>query len=243
VEKIFEKLGRSLGSVINKGKWFYQSAFGSEKEALQAELRVSRDLVRKLKNEIKILDQSAGQMTLERIGNSLVEQLGETKREFRFYLIESRDVNGFALPGGLVFVTSGLFQKIKNNDDEIAFVLGHEMSHINFHHLMNRIIANYSIQTITRLLRPGGTFGALASEIISTLLRSGFSQENEFEADKAAVLLMSRANFNPSASLSLLQKLQSSNEPHLQFHHYFSTHPPVEARVQALTPLIRRKLT
>ncbi|NOZ62170.1 MAG: M48 family metalloprotease [Calditrichaeota bacterium] len=242
MEKIFEKIGHSLGATFNKGKWLYQSAFGSEKDALQAELKVSRDLVRKLKKEITILIQSDGQKTLERIGSRLCDQFRETDRDFRFYLIASRDVNGFALPGGLVFLTSGLFRKIENNEDEIAFVLAHEMSHIQLRHLMSRILANYSIQTISRLLRPGGTLGALASEIVANLLKSGFSQENEFEADKGAVRLMSRANFDVTASASLLRKLQSENESSPAIHHYFSTHPPVQERIRALTPLIRKKL-
>ncbi len=240
MEKIFEKLGRALGATYNKGKWIYQSAFGSEEDALQAELKVSRDLIRKLKKEIKILFDTEQQKKLERVGAQLYYKFPDSQRSFRFYLISSNDVNAFALPGGIIFVTSALFRKIETDDAEIAFVVAHEMSHIELRHLMNRIIANYSIQTISRILKPGGTLGALAGEILSNLLRSGYSQDNEFEADKFAVKTMIRAGFNPAAAIKALEKLRAEGISDTGFHNYFSTHPPIQERIKALSPLTKK---
>lgn len=234
MEKFFEKLGHSIGSIFNKGKWIYQSAFGSEKDAYQAELKVSRDLIRKLKEEITVLADTKEQKEIEIIGARLYLKFSEKTRGFRFYLIEGQEINAYALPGGVVFLTSALYRKLAPDEDEIAFVLAHEMTHVARKHLMNRIIANYSIQTVTKLLRPGGTLSMLAGEILTNLLKSGFSQENELEADAGAVYLMKNAGFNPDGAIRALKKLRKAGEESPEFFNYFSTHPSIENRITAI---------
>ena len=238
MEKLFEKFGRSLGKAFVKGKWIYQSAFGSERDAYQAELKVSRDLIRELKKEISILADTPEQLILESIGARLYLKSPDQTKGYRFYLISGKNINAFALPGGIVFMTLALYKKLAGNQDEIAFVLAHEMTHIEKKHLMNRIIANYSIQTVTKLLRSGSTLGALAGEILSNLLKSGFSQDNELEADQGAVILMKKAHFDPAGAIAALRKLEAKDDKTSFDFNYFSTHPSIEQRINAIKKLI-----
>ena len=71
---------------------------------------------------------------VDRVGYSIVREVGPTPFEFRFYVIKAQDPNAFAIPGGYIFVTTGLIV-LAENEQEIAGVLGHEISHVTGRHI------------------------------------------------------------------------------------------------------------
>jgi len=241
MKNIYYNFGRKVGATINKGKWYYQSAFGSEKDAIKAELAVGRELARNIANESKIINEPQLQNVIDEIGQQLFQKVIDKKRGFKFYIIVSSDINGFALPGGLIFLTDKLLQKIYKNRDEIAFVLAHEMMHLVFKHPMERIVADYSTSVVTKLLVKGGTLGVLANQALSNILKSSYSQDKEFEADEYAVRTMFSAGFNPTGAISLLRKLESNREDNLPIFNYFLSHPSAEERVRKIDSIIKKR--
>lgn len=241
MEKFFTNMGRKLGTSVSKGKWFYKSLFGSEEESIRAEYVVGKQLAQNVTQEMKVTGEPAVQQLVSDVGEQLRKRVHNKQRTFQFHIAASSDINAFALPGGFVFITQGLFEQIADQHDEIAFVLAHEMMHVVLKHPMNRIIANYSAQMISNIVIKGGAMGMLARQIVGNLLNNCYSRENELEADNYAVRLMYAADFNPNAAKTLLARLKQNSPEDLPVYNYFLSHPAIDERITAIQQLIRER--
>lgn len=241
MEKFFYKMGKKVGSSIKKSKWYYKSAFGSEDEAIKAEMAVGRELALSMKKEMKVVNNQDFQNIIDEIGAQLYQRVVNKKRRFKFYIIASSDINAFALPGGLIFITDKLFKQIYQSKPELAFVLAHEMMHVVFKHPMNKILADYSTQIVSNILIKGGTLGALAKQMLTNLLKSSYSQDKEFEADEYAVRLMYSTGFNPDEAKNLLKKLKRNSIEKSSIFNYFISHPPIDERIERINTIIKER--
>lgn len=240
-EKMFYNFGRKVGASVQKGKWYYKSAFGSEEEAIKAERIVGRELALNMRQEFTIADDLHNQNFVDNVGEQLTKKVVDKNRKFNFHIISSTDINAFALPGGFIFITDGLLDKISNDRDEMAFVLAHEIMHVVSKHPLNRILSNYSMQIISNVIFKGGTFGAMTKQMLTTLINNTYSQDQESEADEWAVRLMYSAGFNPRGSKSLLIKLRKNTSTETSFLNYFLSHPAIENRIKNIDELIKKR--
>lgn len=231
MESIFYKIGHKVGSSISKARWFYKSAFGSEDEAIKAETVLGKEMAEKAM-ATGIVQNEALQKILDSIGNRLQSAFVKRNRLYRYHILADEGFNAFALPGGFIFITLPFLEKISPHQDQVAFVLAHEMMHVYLKHPMERILTDYSIQTIFKLLaRRGGITGA-ANQMLSSFLTRQYSQENELKADAKAVTLMKYAKYNPAASIAVLEILKSAGKEQSRLTSYFSTHPPMDERIR-----------
>lgn len=238
LDKLFENLGRSVGSTVKKGKWFYQSLFGSEEEAIQAEYLVGKELSQNLIQEIPVIKEPELQKLIDNIGKILLSNLKDTKHRFRLQILATHDVNAFALPGGFIFLTAGLLQRI-NSKDEIAFAIAHEVSHVLLKHPMQRIISDFSSQVISNIFLRGGMLGVMAKMAVMTFLKNSYSHEKELEADEEAVKLMKKSGFNPEGAKILLNRLGDNQGKTLEIFNYLSSHPSFESRISKINSTIQ----
>jgi predicted Zn-dependent protease len=243
MEKFFINLGRKLGTTVNKGKWYYKSLLGSEDEAIEAEYLMGKTLAAKMEQEMAVISDPMLQNLLDEVGGKLVNKVVNKKRKFKFQAVAAKDINAFALPGGFIFITAPLLKKIELNRDEIAYILAHEIMHVVLKHPINRILTDYSARVISNLFMKGGTVGMIAKQLIDKLLRSSYSQENEFEADNYAVRLMNSAGFDSHASKSVLTKLAASSPEDLPIYNYFLSHPSVKERVEKIDKALGKRQT
>ena len=154
-------------------------------------------------------------------------------------VLTSKDVNAWCMPGGKIAVYTGLIDKLRLSDDELAAVMGHEIAHALREHARERI----GRQMVTQV---GTGIGALALEIftgvhVDSQLAGTFSQamfvlpnsrENEREADLIGIELAARAGYDPRAAITLWQKMAqdgSGGTPE-----WLSTHPSNESRLREL---------
>jgi len=242
MEKFFINLGQKLGTTVNKGKWYYKSLFGSEKEAIEAEYVMGQALAANISREIQIYKDPSFQNLIDGIGEKLIQKVVSKQRKFKFTVVLTKDINAFALPGGFIFITNALLNKVKLNENEIAYVLAHEIMHVVLKHPINRILADYSTQVISNIVVKGGTLGVLAKQLLTSLLRSSYSQDNEFEADNYAVRLMKSAGFDPNAAKTFLIRLKPDSNKDIPIYHYFLSHPPMNERIDKIEPLIKQKI-
>jgi predicted Zn-dependent protease len=233
LDKLFENLGRSVGSTVKKGKWFYQSLFGSEEEAIQAEYLVGKELAQNLVREIPVVKDPDLQAIIDNIGKILLSKLSETTHRFKLQVLATADVNAFALPGGFIFLTAGLLQRI-NSKDEIAFAIAHEISHVLLKHPMQRIVSDYSSQVISNIFLRGGVLGVMAKMVVMTFLKNSYSHEKELEADSEAVKLMRKSGFNSDGAKILLNRLSDNKMKTLTIFNYLSSHPSFESRISKI---------
>lgn len=121
---------------------------------------------------------------------------------YEFRLCDSPEVNAFALPGGIIYVTQGLVDRFSKADpDAMAFVLGHEMGHVELGHAADAFAASEWLR------RAGlGEFSG-APEILHALAQLQFSEVQELEADQYGVLLLASAGRDPKAALTAMDLL------------------------------------
>lgn len=118
--------------------------------------------------------------------------------DYRFHLIaDSNFINAFALPGGHVFIGQGLIDEMKS-EDELAYVLGHEIEHIDHYHAVERV------QIEARLHKLDLDVVASIAEIPMSLWQAGYSKDEEFEADREGIRIAAVAGYSPQGAINLL---------------------------------------
>ncbi|GGK07335.1 M48 family metallopeptidase [Pseudomonas matsuisoli] len=154
-------------------------------------------------------------------------------------VIDSDELNANCGPGGKIIFYSGLVEKLKLTDDEIAAVMGHEIAHALREHGREAMSKAYGVQMATQL---GAAFGVgagglqLANTGVQYLMTLPNSRSNENEADLIGLELSARGGYNPNAALTLWQKMAQANESSPP--EFMSTHPSSESRTQALQAAI-----
>lgn len=164
--------------------------------------------------------------------------------KFTFKVVDSPDVNAYSLPGGFVYVDTGLL-KFVHSDDELAGVLAHEISHVMHHHMLK--LLNEQEKTANSTLPFILLLGAISHSPTSTasLLMAGnlymvarmnsYSIQAEEDADHTAVIYLSHSKYNPVGLLTFMERLarKDSLGPEQNLG-YLRNHPTTPARVQAL---------
>lgn len=243
MEEVFKYFGKKAGQTFRRGKWLYKSVLGSEEEAIKAEYFVGKEIFAKIKEQNQIDANEEVINFLNEIGTKLTGRLNNKFRKFSFNSIISSDINAFALPGGFIFTTSSIIKTCNYNEDETAFVLGHEIGHVVKWHIFNRTIASSSLNFLAMVSKPGGLLSSVAVRAVNSLMQNSYSREQELEADNFGAKLMYAAGFNPEAAVKVLEKLgkAESNDP--KFFNYFSSHPVAERRIRQIEALIKNKLS
>jgi predicted Zn-dependent protease len=160
-------------------------------------------------------------------------------QQWEVQIVDDASANAFALPGGRIGVNKGMF-KLASNQDQLAVVLGHELSHVVARHGAERVSDNLAAQAaVTAGSIYAGTRGSDAGNA-AALLGAGaqvgillpFSRTQESEADTLGQRYMAQAGFDPRAAVTLWQKMgaQGGSKPPA----FLSTHPSSGNRAQAL---------
>lgn len=224
MDRFFEGLGRKAGETYNKSRWVYDSLLGSEEEAIAAEYKLGRQMANAMMNENEGLE-------VEWI-DALYKQLGtwiNSPHRFHCVVVRSDDVNAFVLPGGYIFLTDAIINFCHRNEDELAFIIAHEMGHVVKGHAFDRMVAEHSIQVISRWIRVGGLIQTAAKQASLKFLSTQYSRDNEHEADNFGIRLAKAAGYNPKATIRMFERLKTLGEPDIP--EYFSTHPAFDSRI------------
>ena len=238
MEKFFRYLGHKAGPSIRKGRWVYNTFFADKKKALESEYLVGRELSSKLEKDLQLLTQPEVQSLVLKIGEKLYTRVTNKDRKFKFQIISSNDLNAFALPGGFIYITAALLKLHDFNEDEIAFILAHEMVHVVLKHPLNHVLSSYSLKMIENLVRTRSGLGQLTKHAVVNLLQKGYSRENELAADRYATQLMASAGFNAKAAVTALNKLRLIKSGSEEVFNFFSTHPPLTERIAQINAQI-----
>lgn len=163
-------------------------------------------------------------------------------------LISSNQVNAFCMPGGKIAFYSGILQKLKLSDDEVAMVMGHEIAHALREHARERMGKSAATGIGANLLSQVlglGQVGQTVTNYGAQLLTLEFSRSDESEADLVGMELAARAGYNPRAAVTLWQKMGAANGSAPP--QWLSTHPSgktriadIEASLPKVTPLYAR---
>lgn len=176
------------------------------------------------------------------LGQAIAHYSTRPALPWKFAVLDSPSINGFSAPGGYVFITRGLYDKVAASDDALAAVLAHEIAHITERHAL-KIIARAEFLTGASTLAVKHSrdaalvqselrqFDTGIEEIVKTLLEKGFDPKTELAADKTGRSLAVTVGYAPGALRQVLIQLQQAKiDPKATF----STHPPLADRIKNL---------
>jgi beta-barrel assembly-enhancing protease len=182
-----------------------------------------------LTNTYPLTEDEALNEYVSMVGLTIVNASDRPVGNWQFGVLETPDVNAFAGPNGYIFVTRGALDQMEN-EAQLAGVLAHEVTHVLHHHGLEGVkadagadflksVADANIKDSTGLVQQFGT------PMVTTVLKSGYSQGQEHDADQTGIKLMVAAGYDPNGLPQFLQKLQgASGGP-------FSTHPGKPERI------------
>ena len=170
---------------------------------------------------------------------------------YHFLVLDSDEINAFATPSGLIFITRGML-KLTRNEDMLAAVLAHEIGHIVNKHGLKAIKQSRITSALGKIaVTAGETLGGeeLASltadfkdsigDITGTLITSGYSRANEYDADRQAVKILSRFGYDPGALIDLLEEMDKQLVPGGK--DFAKTHPDPQKRINAVSRYVERQ--
>ena len=243
-DSLFARLGRQLGRAaapkLRQARWGWQTLTGSDEDRIRAERAWGRELAARLREKIPSVAESPETPRVASLTARLAEYVRDQRLVFTAEAIPLPEPSAFALPGGFVFLTQPLIALCDSSDDELAFVLGHEMAHVIRGHVAERFVEESAVRLVSGLLRRVGPLGRLAGELGYPLLASAHSQDQEFDADQLGARLARAAGFDPLAGARLLDRLSRLHGPTPFPGEYFSSHPPTAERVHRLRTFVGR---
>jgi beta-barrel assembly-enhancing protease len=206
------------------------------------ETRIGDELAQLYVSEFS--DSSSGSDATEQYVASVgarVAANAKRRLNYRFHLIADRDlINAFALPGGHVFIGQGLIDQM-TTEDELAFVLGHEIEHIDHFHPVERV------QIEARLHSLDLDVVAALAQVPLSLWQAGYSKDQEFEADREGLRIAAVAGYSPQGAVTMLTRFQELDNEFVthsatpadelsqvaiqSLEGYFRTHPEPSERI------------
>ncbi len=215
----------------------------------EEEKKMGKTILLEIEKEADLMKDLTLQAFIQKVGYSLVDQVGPTPFEFKFYVMNAPDPNAFAIPGGYIFVTTGLLV-LAENEQEIAAVLAHEISHVTQRHIAQMIekskrlnIASLAAMLAAMLAGRGGTAsqaGVAMATATAGALQLKYTREMETDADQNGLHLLIKAGYDPNGMINFFNRLQKTSlamAPNIP--PYLLTHPVIESRISLLQNLLQ----
>ena len=187
------------------------------------------------------------QAYIARVGQQVLNQsqASQSPYPFEFHLLDAPDtINAFALPGGQIFVTTGLLKAL-DTESQLAGVLGHEIGHVvarhGAEHLARQQLGAVLVNAVGIAAsdeRQGGQQAAAIAQAVNQIVGLNYSREDELESDRLGFEFMIAANYNPEGIVELMQVFESA-ESQGRPPEFLSTHPNPGNRVSRLQNIIQ----
>ncbi len=209
----------------------------------RSEIEKGKELHEEVMRESVIYDNPAVQEYVNRIGQKMAQVSHRSNLEYTFTVIDSPEINAYALPAGYVYINRGLLLHL-NSEAQLAAVLGHEIGHITARHAVRQ-------QTAARTARAASTAVQVATvlttgvglgdtpDILGGALISGYGRDMELEADSLGAEYLRRAGYDPNAMIEVISVLKSHEDFMKRvanrgptYHGLFATHPRNDTRLQ-----------
>jgi predicted Zn-dependent protease len=206
----------------------------------EQDVQVGKEAAEEILKHHEVVQDQILQNYLNRIGDRLAgtREARESGFKFTFTVLNDTAVNAFALPGGPMFVYTGLLQSV-DNEAQIAGAMAHEMSHVILRHGTNQASKANLLEILPSLLADSSKDGGILSRLAQAGVALGlnrFSRGDEAEADALGAHLMAEAGWNPVELGRFFEKLHSQGPKFLQF---IEDHPNPGNREQAIEEEVR----
>lgn len=187
---------------------------------------------------------------VEEVGQRLAQSVDEARNPYRsnyhfFLLNDTHTINAFALPGGQIFITRALFDKLEN-EAELAGVLGHEIGHVIHRHSAEQMAKGQLGQSLVTAVGVGASdnystaqMATMAASMVNNIRQLSFSRQDELEADEFGLWVTSQNGLSPAAMLNVMAILKEASGKS-GGSDMFKTHPDPDARIQRIKDYLAR---
>jgi predicted Zn-dependent protease len=206
----------------------------------QQEVQMGAQYATQIDTQLPIVRDPQVVSYINELGASLSRVADQRGLAWRFAVVDSKEVNAFAVPGGWVYVNRGLITRAATMD-ELAGVLGHEIAHITLRHTVQQMQQSQKVGgglmalcTLTKVCESGA--GQAAINVGGTALFARFSRQDEAQADNEGVLTLVKARIDPQGMPKMFRILLAERQTNPSaVDAFFSTHPLAEDRITATT--------
>jgi len=164
------------------------------------------------------------------ITTRLIDNIGLTEYDYSIRIVESSEINAFTLPGGNVFIFTGLIE-FAESPEEVVAVLSHEIGHVEKRHVMSKLVKEFGVTLLFSILAGGDA--VILAELAKTALSTVFDRRQETEADTYAFELMVKSGISPTAMASFFRRVKREHGAYDQSLEILMTHPHYNARIKA----------
>jgi predicted Zn-dependent protease len=210
----------------------------------QQEAQLGAQAAADINRQLPIVQDAQINNYINQLGSTIARVADPSGRTYRFYVVNAKEVNAFALPGGYVYVNRGLIDRA-DNMSELAGVLGHEIGHVVERHSVTQLQraqnANLGLAVVYGVLlgRNPSTVEQVGIQGVGSAVFAGYSRDAEREADHDAVKFVVAAGINPEGIPTFFQKLLAEQQrAPSTVERWFSTHPLTQERLQTAQSLV-----
>jgi predicted Zn-dependent protease len=202
------------------------------------EVEIGRQNAAQVNAQLPIVQDPAIAGYVQQLGLEMARRTPRADLDWRFFVVDSKEVNAFALPGGFIYVNRGLIERAEHLD-ELAGALGHEIGHVVLRHSVQQMEkangANVAVSlacTLTSLCQSG--VARTAIQVGGAALFARYSRHDEAEADSDAVVNVINVGIDPSGIPTLFERLlEERRTSPMRIQAFFASHPLEEDRIQA----------
>jgi len=209
-------------------------------QEIQLGLQAAPELIQEMGGEARDSKLNA---YVDKVGNRVLSstEAGKSPFQFEFYLLaDNKTVNAFALPGGQVFITMGLYKLLKS-EDQLAGVLGHEIGHvINRHgseHMAKQELTQQLVQATQ--VASGGYDQGMIAQYVGQMVNLKYGRDDEIESDKYGVKYLVESGYKPEAMIEVMEILNDASGKN-KSPEFLSSHPNPENRIQKIKEYIQQ---
>jgi beta-barrel assembly-enhancing protease len=206
-------------------------------EDVITELQVGRALAARILSDFNLTENEQAQKYVNSLGSFVVSKIGRPEIKYYFAIIETDEINAYAIPGGYIFLTKGALKKA-GSEAVLLGILAHEIGHINERHAVRAL----KIRSSGILFQMSGALGGMQTYLgflestvgkgMELLFEKGLEQKDEFSADSYAVTFLSSQGIDPKPFTEFLKKINA--DPQMPISVLRKTHPPLKARIRML---------
>ena len=201
------------------------------------EVALGRQNADEIKAELPLVTDTAVSGYIQALGESIAKETSRADLDWHFYVVDTKQVNAFAIPGGYVYVNRGLIEK-SDRLDELTGAMGHEIGHVVQRHSVKQIqkqeganLGVIALCTLTNICH--GVAGVAAVRVGTDALFARYSRHDELQADSEAVVNVTRAGYEPKGVTDLFEVLlrERKYQP-TEVEGWFASHPLEETRIR-----------
>lgn len=224
-----------LITLIGLGTTSCATLFGTEAAdvlvPIEEEVKLGDEIAAELEEELEFSDDDQLTNYVEMLGETVLAEASYPEElEFEFHLVDDDEmINAFAIPGGGIYVYTGLLAAM-DNEAELTAVLGHEIAHVTRRHIAQRLVAVYGLELVSRIAlgEDPGTLAQLVRAIAQQGFMLSYSRSQERDADRWGVRYQAASGYNPDGFITFFEKLDGQPSPPT----FLSTHPPPAERIE-----------